>query len=63
MIYKGLFKLEGKETTVEELNELLGFYSGDYIDLKDNRVMKTLVSIDSASYDEMMGRDIKDYQK
>ncbi len=63
IIYKGLFKLEGKETSIDELKELLGFYSGDYINLKDNRVMKTVVPIDSSSYEEMMSRDINDYQK
>ena len=47
ILYEGKFKLEGETTSLLELRNLLGIYSGDYIYLKDGRKMITLIPIDS----------------
>jgi hypothetical protein len=56
ILYKGIFSLPGRSTSLPELRELLGAYSGDYIYLRDGRKMVATVPFDSSTYDEMMRR-------
>lgn len=57
VLYKGAFKLAGKQTSISDLRNLLGVYSGDHIYLKDGRQMITVVPLDSSTYEDMMKRE------
>ncbi len=58
-VYKGLFKFDGKKISLDELRKLLGIYTGDTILLKDYKELKTVIPLDSSTYESIMERTLE----